>query len=181
MANRKKATAVAAWSFALASVAVGVVMPRDAEARRGSRTLHVEVNEAGGDAVSISVPVGFAKAALRIAGTLDVELGDEDLEVEEMREAWTALRESGESAAIHVKDGEDTVHITNEKGVVRVDVGGRNETVKIRVPEEAVDALLSGTGNALDLEAALGALQDGHVGDIVNIEDGSDRVRIWID
>lgn len=181
MANRKKATAVVAWGLALAAVAVGVVAPRDAEARKPSRTLHVEVNESGGDSVSISVPFGFAQAALKIAGKVDMEMEDDDLSVEEMRDAWTSLRESGEPAVIDVKDGEDRVHITNVKGMVLVDVGGKNEKVKIRVPEDAVDALLSGTGNKLDLAAALGALKDGHTGDIVNIEDGADRVRIWID
>jgi len=181
MANRKKATAVAAWALALAAVAVGVVAPRNAEARKLSRTLHVEVNESGGDAVSISVPFGFAQAALRIAGKVDMEMEDDDISVEQMREAWTSLRESGESAVIDVKDGEDTVHITNSKGMVLVDVGGKDEKVKIRVPEDAVDALLSGTGNKLDLAAALGAMDDGHVGNIVDIEDGEDRVRIWID
>ena len=181
MADRKKAAAVVAWGFALAAVAVGVVAPRTAEARRGSRTLHVQVNEEGGDEVSISVPVVFAKAALRIAGTLDMELEGEDVEVEEMREAWTALRESGESAVIDVKDGQDNVHITNAKGLVTVDVEGHDENVRIRVPEGAIDALLSGTGNKLDLAAALDALEDAHVGDIVYVEDGPDRVRIWID
>lgn len=182
--TKSKATQFAAWALALAAVAVGVVAPRDAEAKKvaKARTLHVEVNETGGDQVSISVPIGFAKAALAIAGKVDMEMEKEDISVEELREAWTALRESDESAVIDVKDGEDRVHITNERGMVYVDVAeaGR-DSVKIRVPEEAVDALLSGTGNKLDLGAALGALQENHVGDIVNIEDGGDRVRIWID
>lgn len=184
--TKSKATQLAAWALALAAVAVGVVAPRDAEARsaKKARTLHVEVNETGGDQVSISVPIGFAKAALTIAGQVDMEMENEDVSVEEIREAWTSLRESGEAAIVDVKDGKDTVRITNERGMVLVDVtegGERASKVKITIPEEAVDALLSGSGNKLDLGAALGALQNTHTGDIVNIEDGSDRVRIWID
>lgn len=182
--SKSKATQLAAWALALAAVAVGVVAPRDAEARsaKKARTLHVEVNETGGDQVSISVPIGFAKAALVIAGQIDMEMENEDVSVEEIREAWKSLRESGEPAIVDVKDGKDAVHITNERGMVLVDVSeGGDDKVKITVPEEAVDALLSGSGNKLDLGAALGALQDTHTGDIVNIEDGGDRVRIWID
>lgn len=180
----RKATRAVAWALALASVAVGVVvMPGTAEARneKRSRTLHVEVNESGGDRVSISVPMGFATAALRIAGTVDLELQDEDIRMEDLRDAWSELRESGESVVLDVKDGSDTVHITNTRGMVRVDVDGEGESVKIAVPEQAVDALLSGEGNKLDLAGALGALEAGHVGNIVDIQDGGDHVRIWID
>lgn len=171
-----------AWALALASVAVGVAMPGDALARdRRSRTLHVEVHETGGDHVSIAVPMGFAKAALRLAGKVDLELEDEDIRIEDLREAWSELRESGESLVIDMQDGSDTVNITNKKGMVVVNVYGDGETVNISLPEKAIDALLAGEGNKLDLAGALGALDESHVGDIVNVEDGSEHVRIWID
>lgn len=172
-----------AWALALASVAVGVTLPGDALARsdRRSRTLHVEVNESGGDHVSIAVPMGFAKAALRIAGKVDLELEDEDIQIEDLREAWSELRESGESLVVDVQDGGDSIQITNKKGMVVVNVAGDGETVNISLPEKAIDALLAGDGNKLDLAGALGALDESHVGDVVNIADGSERVRIWID
>jgi hypothetical protein len=173
-----KLKTAAAWGLALASVAVTI--PLRAEAKQNSRTLHVEVKEKGGDHVSIAVPVGLAKAALRIAGKVNVDLEDDDVRVPEMREAWRELRDSGESAIIDVKDGKDTVHITNKRGMVTVNVDGDGERVRIAVPETAVDALLSGEGNALDLGAALDVL-DGQTGDIVDIVDGDDQVRIWID
>ena len=146
------------------------------------RTLHVEVNEVSGDHVSIAVPMGFAKAALRIAGKVDVDLEDDDIKVEELREAWSELRDSKESVVVDVQDGTDSIHITNQKGMVNVDLlSADGDIVKIQLPEAAIDALLSSDGNKLDLAAALGALEEGHVGDLVEIEDGSDHVRIWID
>ena len=190
-----------AWGLALASVAVGI--PGVSEAR-SSKTLHVEVNEKGGDRVSIAVPVGFARAALSLAGKVQIELGTEDVSVKEIRGMWQELRESGRSASVDIKDGNDSVRITNKRGIVLVDVkeaGG--DTVKIALPESAVDALFSGDGEELDLGAALGEIGDAHVGDIVRIDrarsasglprsdssrasgalidDGADSVRIWID
>ena len=108
-----------------------MTIPGVAHAKQKSRTLHVEVQETNGDYVSIAVPVGLAKAALRIAGKIEVDLEDDEIRVPEMRAAWNDLRESGETATIDVKDGKDNVRITNKRGFVTIDVDGDDEHVRI--------------------------------------------------
>lgn len=167
-----------AWGLALASAVVTTtLLPRAAEAK----TLHVEVNEEGGDRVSIAVPFALAKIGLAIAGKREIEIESGDVSVEDLRALWKELRASGgELRADIVSDGE-TVKIRNEKGRVTVHVNGRaGDTVKIAVPEAAVDALFAGQ-NGLDVGAALAALEKTHSGDLVRIEDGRDSVHIWID
>ena len=43
-----------------------------------------------------------------------------------------------------------------------------------------MDALLSGEGDRLDLQAALAELTEER-GDIITVRDGETRVRVWID
>lgn len=52
--------------------------------------------------------------------------------------------------------------------------------VRVEVPLEVVDALLSGEGEALNIQAALKELQKRR-GDIVRVNDEKSTVRVWID
>ena len=40
---------------------------------------------------------------------------------------------------------------------------------------------LAGAGGGLNLRAVLDALRDGSVGEIVNVQDGDESVRIWLE
>ena len=55
-----------------------------------------------------------------------------------------------------------------------------DKQVRIEVPVTLVDALLSGEGDRLDLQAALAELTEER-GDIITVRDGETRVRVWID
>lgn len=54
------------------------------------------------------------------------------------------------------------------------------EEVHIEVPVAVVDALLSGEGEQFNLREAVAQLKDER-GDIVRVDGGKSRVRIWID
>jgi hypothetical protein len=54
------------------------------------------------------------------------------------------------------------------------------DAVRVEVPVDVVDALLSGDGEELDVRAAFALLQKRH-GDIVRVNDEHSTVRIWID
>lgn len=174
------------FGYALAAILVASAVPGAAHARSAqkARRLHVEVNEKGGDSVSITVPISMARAALAIAGESRITIEDDDVKVAELRAAWKELKESGEPVKIEAKDGDDDIRITNERGAVRIAVRDRASgasTVDVTVPESAVDALLSGDDASLDLGAALGAIQEGFIGDLVTVDDGGDHVRIWVE
>jgi hypothetical protein len=57
--------------------------------------------------------------------------------------------------------------------------GEQPERVRVDIPVGVVDALLSGDGESFNLLAAINELE-GNTGDIVNIEDGDETVRVWI-
>ena len=172
--------------YTLAALLVSMAVPGAAFAKSAApaKRLHVEVSESSGDEVSITVPISLARAALAIAGESHITIEDDDVKVSELRAAWKELKASGETVRIDAKDGDDEVKITNERGSVRIEVKDRRSgksTVKVVVPESAVDALLSAEGSELDLGAALGALSEGFRGDLITVDDGGDRVRIWVD
>jgi hypothetical protein len=58
----------------------------------------------------------------------------------------------------------------------------KSPKVDMRVPVPVVDALLAGSGDELDLRAALVAMQQQKgVGDVLTVNDNKTQVRIWID
>src|SRR5207237_345175 len=82
----------------------------------------------------------------------------------------------------HVEDGEEKVRVARAGSLVLVHVekpGGR-EAVRVEVPVDVVDALLSGDTGTLDIRAAFAKLQNRR-GDIVSVHDEDATVRIWID
>jgi hypothetical protein len=60
------------------------------------------------------------------------------------------------------------------------EVGEGAQKVRLEVPIDLVDALLSGEGESLNLSAAFSRLQTLR-GEILSVEDGPSRVRVWID
>jgi len=52
--------------------------------------------------------------------------------------------------------------------------------VSVELPVAAVDALFAGDGEDLDLKGALDEIRKVR-GDVVQVDDGESRVRIWID
>ena len=52
--------------------------------------------------------------------------------------------------------------------------------VQVRMPLVVVDALLSGEGETIDINAAIGQLK-GQRGEIVTGDGSDSQVRIWID
>ncbi len=70
-----------------------------------------------------------------------------------------------------------------EAGFLRVQVrqDDNDESVDVRVPERVVDALLSGEGDELNLEAAIHALVEEGEGELVTVTSQDERVRVWVD
>ena len=147
-----------------------------------AKSLHVHVDEAGGDRVSITMPLSIARAALSIAGTTTIEIEDEELSGEQLRALWKEVKGTGEKDLVRVDTKDENVRITREKGEVRVSVREKDGAkVSIRMPEDAIDALLSGTGNQLEVGAALKRIHESFTGELVRVEDRNETVRIWVD
>jgi hypothetical protein len=115
-----------------------------------------------------------------------VYLGHEDLDVAEIRAILSAVREAPDGEYVSV-DGDDERVLVAKRGdylYVRAEERDRwdeGEVVRVRVPMVVVEALLTGDPDELDLVAAVNALDDLGSTELVRVDDGESRVKIWID
>lgn len=155
--------------------------------------LHVEVGDGDDQRVNVNLPLAVARIAVRAMDdeiakhvrmeARNIELGDSELDLAELKQMWRELRKAGDGELLRVEDGRETVTVEQrgDRVLVHVDEGGRGATIRVEVPSDVIDALFAGDGDDLDLVAALAELDSGYRGDLVVVEDGDNRVRVWID
>ncbi len=152
--------------------------------------IHVEVNE-GRDQdshVKVNLPLSLVEVAMEAAPEDVLEKGhirlhpDDDVDVEDLRRVWKELRATGDTDLVSVEKEDQTVSVRRQGELVLVNVDDRkeNEKVQVQVPVSVMDALLSGEGQQLNLKDAISALKSLR-GEIVRVDNGNDKVRIWID
>ena len=155
--------------------------------------LHVRVEEprqgSRGSRVHVNLPMTAVAAALQavpetIASDGRFHLGchGHGMRVEEFRRLWNELKGTGDAELVSV-DGEDEHVSVSRKGdllQIRVREDGERETVFVDVPAAVVDALFSGSGQELNVRAAVAELRTRR-GDVVRVNDRNSTVRIWID
>lgn len=152
--------------------------------------LHVKVLEHGrnGETVRVNVPVSLANSILPILGKGDgvhasrFRMDHCDLTPEQMRQMLAAVRDAKDGEYVTVDGVEEKVRIEKKDGTLFIKVdeeqpGG--DHVQIRMRMEVLDALLSGSGDELNIGAALAALKTGE--ELVQVESEDETVRIWVD
>lgn len=185
--------------FALAAtvLALALAAPFQAAAQTASPWIHVQVvedgGEEGGETVHVNVPLSLARVALQVAPQemkqkLTEKLSEKDIKLADIRALWDELKRTGDAEFVTVESDSESVKVArvgdkiqvfvNERGKDQGDEAG--EQVQVDIPISVVDALLSGEGEELNLEAAVARLGDQR-GDIVQVRDGGSRVRVWID
>jgi len=157
---------------------------------QASPWLHVEVREHGEKAgtVNVNVPFSLASLAIRavpqkVVGKITQKLEKNDISMADIRAMWAELRKAGDAELVSVDDEDQTVRIVREGDRIRVRVQSKQEDgerVSVDVPVSMVDALFSGEGEELNLPAAILELESVR-GDVVNVTDKSNTVRVWID
>jgi hypothetical protein len=153
--------------------------------------LHVLVEESGDDqeTVRVNLPLQLAHAVLP---TLDIDhelrdgkvfLDDVDMHGVDLRQILAALRDTPDAEFVKVRSEDETVRVAKENGFLVVLADETDgERVRVTVPLDVIDALLSGSDpNELDLVAALEALANYSGGDLVTVESDDTMVRVWID
>lgn len=161
-----------------------------APAGAAERWLHVHVVEEGGsgDTVRVNLPLSTIESLLPLVQAEGLQGGKfrlegDDLEGVDVHAIWKALRETGDADFVTVDGTDGHVRVSRSGRFLLATVEGRDddrETVKVRVPIAVVDALFSGPDDEIDLVAAVRALGD-YDGDIVRVEGGDSRVRVWVD
>ncbi len=155
--------------------------------------IHIEVdqNETDASRVKVNLPLSVVEIALEAAPDKFVDHGrihlhhiDEDLDVEDLRRMWKELRSAPDSELVSVegKDGGERVSVRRQGDQILVEVDDRkdNDKVNVQIPVAVVDALFSSEGEELNLKGAISELKNLR-GDIVRVDDGETKVRIWID
>ena len=155
--------------------------------------LHVRVEETRQQKkVAVNLPLSVVEIAIKNFPDKPFSMGGRfhldhdgplrDIEVADLRRMWTELKTTGDAELVSVEERDKKVRIAKEGGVVliRVEKDQGGESVKIDVPTQVVDALLSGEGKELNVRAALAEMQKRR-GDIVRVNDNGKTVRIWID
>ena len=156
--------------------------------------LHVRVSERGDAAASVNVnlPLSAVEAVVALLPDRVMSRGrmrlhrDHELSVSDLRTLWDAVRdtEDGEFVSIDHDDGQ--VRVARSGDVIQIRIDGRDDddddakSVRVEIPVDVVDALLSGDGDTLNLVGAIERLKERR-GDLVRITDGDERVHIWID
>jgi hypothetical protein len=158
---------------------------------QGVPWIHVEVIESGDEPekVNVNVPLALAEVALEVlpkdvTEKISSKFQEKDISLADLRKLWAELKNSGDAEFVTVESDDETVRVVREGQIIRVNVDDRGgdepEQVRVEIPIEVVDALLSGEGEELNLRAAVQQLRNRR-GDLVNVDDGKSKVRVWID
>jgi sugar phosphate isomerase/epimerase len=173
------------------------------------RWFHVKVEEAGadGETVRINMPLSLAEKVLPVIHTHNlhegkVKIGKGDVHDVDLRAIMDALRTTPDNEFITIEGKHENIRVAKAGGNLLIKVRDSKakaetkataeakakaaaktaaETVDVTVPFPVVEALLSAGEGELDVLAAVRALAA--VGDtvLVAVDDGHDKVRIWVD
>ena len=183
------------FSFAalvLLTAATGLPPIASAQAAQTERWLHVRVDNqvAKGEMVRVNLPLSLAE---KVLPTIDkdrlhngrITIHEADMNGVNLRALLDALRTTRDGEFVTVQGTSGDVRVVKQAGYLLVHVRGNkdatNKRVEIRMPLTVVDALLSSSGNELDLVAALRALGAQGDTELVSVKDEKSTVRIWLD
>jgi hypothetical protein len=176
----------------------------DALAQTSGVWLHVRVEETlKPSKVTVNLPLTVVEAALQAAPELiekhgKMHMGGHDgMKLADLRRVWKQLAAAGDADFVTVESEQENVRIRRQGDLVQVFVSEKASTpapakaeaaragrphgeVRVELPVSVVDALLSGEGEQVNVQAAVAELQKRR-GDIVRVSEKDSQVRIWID
>ena len=113
----------------------------------------------------------------------NIKINNSEFRVEDLRKVWNDIRDEGDMEFVSVqgRDSNVRVYIQGNYLLVQPEDTHKKSKVDIRIPLKVVDAMLSGKGEELNLTAAVKALRDSGIKDIITVKDEDTSVRVWID
>jgi hypothetical protein len=171
----------------IALLAASILLASSALA--ADRWLHVRVEEGDGERVRVNIPLSLVEKVLPLVESEElkqgkVRIGEQEMGNTDLRRIWEAVRATEDAEFVTVQGPRENVRVAKAGNflVVKATEGTeRKETVNVRVPLRVVDALFSGDSDELDIVAAVRALGAHDDGDLVTVDDGDSKVRIWVD
>ncbi len=153
--------------------------------------LHVKVDGADGEKVSVNLPLSLIEMAIPMIPDEHFNDGEfvlgghngfgHEITVSQLRDLWNELKSVPDMTFVTVEDGDESVTVSKSNGYLQVHADEGDERVEVRIPESVVDALLSGSGESLDIRAAITALAEHGEGELVTVNGDNEQVRVWID
>jgi hypothetical protein len=154
--------------------------------------IHVRAESAGErrETVRVNIPLALLESVAPLIKDHamemgNIKLGSKNLDAQSLRELWKSLRAAEDGEYVTVDSDEENVRVakSGEHLVVKAfdSRKGKGENVDVKVPLAVIDALLSGSDDELDFEAAIRALKARGEGELVAVDDSDSTVRIWID
>lgn len=158
-----------------------------AVAAPAEKWIHVHVDD-GDERVRVNVPLSLVENVLPLIHADELRNGkvrieDHDLHGVDLRAIWKAVREAPPGEFVTVDGREGNVRVTAAQGFMVVDAveGGSGEKVRVKLPMTVLDALFASGADELDVLGAVRALSAHADGDLLTMEEGEKRVRIWVD
>lgn len=192
-------------AFVVSGAAIGLDAARAAQEPQA--WIHLDMTGEQGN-MNVNLPLAAIEAALALAPEAIVDAdghfqlgGRREVPVAAIRAAWNQLRDAGDVEIASIQHDGQSVRVAREGELVLVNVTGTDDggehgdgdrdaehgrdhrgvgEVQVRVPVRVVDALLSGTGETLDVRAALRELSTLR-GEVVQVVQPDARIRVWID
>jgi hypothetical protein len=151
--------------------------------------LHVKVDGGrDGEQATINLPLSMVDAiapmiSAKAHASGRVRIDDRDYSVAELRRIWRQLEEGPDATYITVNEPDSKVRIAKRGAYLVMEATERaqGEEVEARIPLTVMRALLSGSGDELDIAAALAALARHGEGELVTVTGRDETVRIWVD
>lgn len=151
--------------------------------------LHINVHDTKGEEekVRINIPISLIEVMLpmveeKAVSEGKIRLHNRDFKVADLRNIWNSVKNEGDTEFVSVDKRNEHVRVFTQGHflMVQSDENSRSK-VNIKVPMAVVDAMLSGGGEELNLMAAVKALKDSGVRDLISVDDDNTKVMVWID
>lgn len=149
-----------------------------------SGVMVVDVHEADGGRVVVPVPLAFARPALAFApdDAKRIEVREVEPYLPYARRIVDGLRDAPDGLLVEIVDGDEHVRVWKEGRTLRVRVVQGDETdVAATIPLESAEKALrayDAGGRYFRTAGLLSALSAAPRGELVNVTDGGDRIRI---
>ncbi len=176
----------------LAAALTVVVAASAATAAAADLWLHLKVDGGKDEQVEINMPLSMVESLApmlqsKVRDGNRVRIDDRDYDLAELRRVWRDLEDGPDATYLTVNEPDSKVRIGKRGShlVMTADErdggkGGR-ERVEAKIPISVMAALLSGSGDGLDLAAALRELARLGEGELMTVTSDEETVRIWID
>lgn len=181
--NGKRIFGTALLAAALTAVSAGTAAAADL-------WLHLKVDggRKGTEKVEINLPLSMIDSfAPMLQGRVKdggrVRIDDRDYDVAELRRIWRELEKGPDATYVTVNEPDSKVRIAKRGSYLVMNAVEHEdgENVEARIPISVVGALLSGSGDGLDVANALRELARFGEGELMTVTSDDETVRIWID